>query len=91
MNKIGVNLKIDVTKIDKTKLFNAKSGAKYLDLTVFIDSSEEDKHGNHGAIRQAQTKEERQANVKAPILGNAKVFWQEQSTEPKQEPKQDPF
>ena len=75
--KIGVNFKIDVTKLDKTKFFKAKSGAVYADLTVFIDPDTEDKYGNNGSITQALTKEERQHKVKAPFIGNAKVFWKE--------------
>jgi hypothetical protein len=81
VSKIGVNLKIDVTKIDKSKIFNANSGAKYLDMTVFIDPNTEDSYGNHGMITQSLTKEERNANVKSAILGNAKVFWREDPTE----------
>ena len=34
--KIGVNLKIDVTKIDKSRLFNGEKGT-YLNLSTFID------------------------------------------------------
>ena len=75
--KIGVNFKIDVTKLDKTKFFKAKSGAVYADLTVFIDPDTEDKYGSNGSITQALTKEERQQKAKAPFIGNAKVFWRE--------------
>lgn len=76
--KIGVNLKIDVTKLDKTKFFKAKTGAVYADLTVFIDPNHEDQYGYHGGITQALTKDERDANVKPKYLGNAKVFWKDQ-------------
>lgn len=86
--KIGVNLKIDVTKIDKSKIFNANSGAKYLDLTVFIDPSDADQYGNHGRITQSLSKEERESNVRAPILGNAKVFWQDQSPQQAPQPQE---
>lgn len=76
--KVGISLKIDVTKIDKTRLFEGKNGAKYLDLTTFIDLAEEDQYGNHGFITQSKKKEEGK-EVQLPILGNTKVFWQDQS------------
>ena len=40
--KIGVNISIDVTNIDKEKLFEGKKG-KYLDAVAFIDIDEADK------------------------------------------------
>ena len=76
--KIGVNLKVDVSKLDKSKFFHAKSGAIYADLTVFIDPSEADQYGYHGGITQSLSKEERAAKVKSTYVGNAKVFWQDQ-------------
>lgn len=83
--KIGVNLKIDVTKIDKTRIFEGKNG-KYVDMVCFIDTEEQDQFGNHGRIDQAVSKEEKQQGVKGPILGNARVFWKDENTlETKQE------
>ena len=87
--KIGVNLSINVSNIDKAKLFDGKKG-KYLDATVFIDTGEADQYGNHGMIAQSATKEERDANIKGAILGNAKIFWNDsgspqQSSQPQQE------
>lgn len=75
--KIGVNLKIDVTKIDKTRIFEGKNG-KYLDMTAFIETEQTDQYGNNGMIVQQVTKEEKQQGVKGPILGNSKVFWKEE-------------
>ena len=78
MSKIGINLKIDVTKIDKNKLFQGKTGAKYLDMTCFVNLSEADQYGNHGMITQAKKKyQEENGN----ILGNAKIFWTETGTQ----------
>jgi len=34
MSKIGINISIDVTKIDKSRLFKGKKGT-YMDLTTF--------------------------------------------------------
>lgn len=75
MAKLGISLKIDVTKIDKARLFAAKSGAKYIDLTTFIDTDNEGQYGDHGFIAHSQTKEEREQKINTPIVGNAKVFW----------------
>ena len=77
MAKIGVSLKIDVTKIDKARLFQGAKGT-YLDATVFIDVDQLDQYGNSGMITQDVTKAEKQQQVKGAILGNCKVFWNEQ-------------
>ena len=74
--KYGVNLKIDVTKINKEKLFKGKNGAVYLDATVFIDIDNQDDYGNNGMITQAKKKDDTE---KGAILGNAKVFWTDNS------------
>ena len=74
--KIGINLKIDVTKIDKSKLYKGQKGT-YLDATAFIDLDNPGQYGDHGFISQSVSKEEKEAGVKGAILGNVKVFWQE--------------
>jgi len=70
---IGVSLKIDVTKIDKEKLYKGQKGT-YLDATAFIDVDNLDQYGNSGMITQSVSKEDREAGVKGAILGNSKVF-----------------
>lgn len=72
--KIGINLNIDVTKLDKSKFYEGKSG-KYASLTVFVDTEEKDQYGNNGGIYEAQSKEEREAKTKKNFVGNAKVFY----------------
>ena len=77
-NKIGINISIDVKKLDKSKFFvSQKTGATYADLTIFVDPDNEDRYGNHGFITQSITKEEKAQGVKGVILGNGKVFWRE--------------
>jgi hypothetical protein len=77
--KIGISIKLDVTKIDKARLFKGEKGT-YLDLTTFIELEEADQYGNHGFIAQEQSKEERDSGAeKPPILGNCKVFWKGES------------
>ena len=68
--KIGVELKIDVTKIEKHRIYEGKKG-KYLTMTAFIDTDVQDQYGNNGMI----THKSEQGEDRAPILGNSKVFW----------------
>jgi len=72
--QVGINIKLDVNKIDKSRLFEGKKG-KYLDLTTFVRIDEVDEYGQSGFITQSSTKEEREAKHKMPILGNVKVFY----------------
>lgn len=93
MATVGVSVRIDVTKIDKDKLYKGQKG-QYLDLTTFINLDEQDKYGNNGSISQSVSKEERDAGVKTPILGNVKVFYQTSNAPAKQEDfalEDDPF
>lgn len=83
MSKIGVSLKIDVSKIDKTRLFKGQKGV-YLDATVFIDTAQLDQWGNSGMITQDVKKEEKDQGIKGAILGNCKVFWNEAGQQPQQ-------
>ena len=59
--------KIDVTKIDKAKLFKGEKGT-YLDI-VLIETPDS-KYGDY-MIVQGVSKEERLAGKKGEILGNA--------------------
>ena len=72
--KLGISVKIDVTKIDKSRLYKGAKGT-YLDLTTFVDTEVADQYENHGFIAQSLTKDERDAQVQTPILGNVKVFY----------------
>jgi hypothetical protein len=81
MAKIGVSFKIDVTKIDKARLYVGKKGT-YLDATVFIDLDELDQYGNSGMISQSVSQEERQAGTKGEVLGDSKVFWRDEGQAP---------
>jgi len=78
--KAGVSVKIDVTKIDKARLFEGKNGAKYLDMTTFIDLDNQGQFGYNGMITQDVSKEEREQGVKGAILGNVKVFYKDGGT-----------
>ena len=77
--KIGLSVKIDVTKIDKARLHQGKKGT-YLDLTTFVDTETVDQFDNNGFISQSQTKEEREGGAeRTPILGNCRVFYKDDS------------
>lgn len=79
MAVLGVSLRIDVTKIDKSKLYKGAKGT-YLDVTTFIDTDNEDKFGNNGMVTQSVTAEEREAGTKGAILGNNKIFMNKDSS-----------
>ena len=81
MSKIALSLKIDVSKIDKARLFSGQKGT-YLDATIFVELAELDQYGNSGMITQDVTKEEKAQGVKGNILGNGKVFWVENGQAP---------
>jgi len=77
MSKVGIQLKIDVSKIDKGLLYKGSKGV-YLDATVFVELDQADQYGNNGMITQNETKENRDAGKNGAILGNCKVFWKGQ-------------
>jgi hypothetical protein len=86
---MNIQVKLDVTKIDKTKLFQGKQGT-YLDAVIFLKDTP-DQYGNNGMIVQSVSAEERAQGVKGAILGNVKVMQQQAHQQP-QAPIQDlPF
>lgn len=77
-----IRIKIDVTKIDKARLFQGKNGAQYLDATLL--PSRNSQYGDSHMIVQDVTKEERLAGTKGAILGNAKTL-EKRTDAPRQE------
>ncbi len=71
---ILANAKLNLSKVDKSKLFKGKDGALYLDVTISI-SDTKDKYDNDVSVTVAQTKEQREAKEPKNYLGNGKVFW----------------
>jgi len=65
-----INASIDVTKIDKSKLYNGK----YLNLTISINDST-DPYGNFVGLTESQTKEEGDLKTSKRYLGNGKVVY----------------
>jgi hypothetical protein len=84
MAKIGVNMSIDVTKIDKARLFKGAKGT-FMDVSVFIYIDQKDQYDNNGMITQNVTKEEKEAGTRGNILGNCKVFWRDDSAPQQQQ------
>lgn len=66
-----IKLKIDVTKIDKSALFNGKKGI-YLDLVLW--ETPNDQYENDYRVVQDIPRERRDAGEKGEILGNGKNF-----------------
>ena len=80
--KVGIEVSIDVTKIDKARLFQGKKG-KYLTMTTFVDLNQKDQYDNNGFIAHKKNEGE-QGNT--TILGNVKVFWSDaQQGQPQQQ------
>ena len=70
-----IQMSIDVTKIDKSKL---KDG-KYLNVNISVN--DETKYDNNVSMCYNQTKEERESGAaKLPIIGNGKEWSNENST-----------
>lgn len=65
-----INLKIDVTKITKDKLFKGEKGT-YLNATLV--PTPDSQYGDYMIVEDT-SKEEREAGTKGVILGNAKKF-----------------
>ena len=65
-----INVSIDVTKIDKAKLYNGK----YLNVTISIND-QTDAYGNNVSVTESQTKEERDLKASKRYLGNGKVVY----------------
>lgn len=69
-----IKLKLDVSKIDKSRLYKGSKGT-YLDLVIYENESP-DKYGNDYSVKQDCTKEDRDNGVKMPYIGNGKRIGQ---------------
>ena len=80
----NISVKLDVSKIDKAKLFKGEKGI-YLDAAIIM-KDEPDQYGNIGMIVQSVSKDERLAGVKGAILGNVRYIGKtEQPASPQKE------
>lgn len=72
---IGIKLNINLSLIDKERLFKNDKGT-HLNITTFVNQNQLDKFGrSHGFNTQSISKEENDAGVRLPILGNTEIFW----------------
>lgn len=80
-----INVSIDLTKIDKSKIVE-KNGKKYLSLNISVND-DVDNYGNNVACSINQTKDERDAKAPKTYLGNGRVIWSDNiiKVAPKQE------
>jgi|TARA_B100000212_G_C27310369_1_gene505450 hypothetical protein len=68
-----ISANIDLSKIDKSKIYEGKKG-KYYPITIVLND-EPGQYGDSGYIQTEQTKEERDAKAQKTYLGNVKVVW----------------
>lgn len=66
-----ITAKLDVTKIDKNKLFRGEKGVY---LNIILIETPNSQYDQDYMVCQAVSKEERAAGIKGAILGNAKIF-----------------
>ena len=75
-----IKLNLDVTKINKEKLFKGEKG---IYLNCVLIPTPDNQYGNDYMIVEDTTKEEREAGTKGAILGNAKLYkFEEKPAEP---------
>ena len=72
MGKI-INIKVDVTKLDKDKFYVGKKGT-YANITVAENMDGESEYGDTHYVFESQSKEERDAKTPKNYLGNGKEF-----------------
>jgi len=65
------SIKLDVTKIDKSAIYEGKKG-KYITLTLLENKDGQDDWGYAGFVVQDIGKERRESGEKGPIVGNWK-------------------
>tara|TARA_X000000950_G_C13641124_1_gene547628 strand:+ start:235 stop:549 length:315 start_codon:yes stop_codon:yes gene_type:complete len=68
-----ISANIDLTKIDKSKIYEGKKG-KYYPISIVLND-EPGQYGDSGYIMTEQTKDERDAKMQKQYLGNVKVVW----------------
>ena len=81
-----LNVSVDLTKVDKSKLVVGQKGT-YLNLTVEV-KDEKDQYDNDVSSWQSQSKEEREAKQNRNYLGNGRVIWSGESQNTAQQSQQ---
>ncbi len=81
---------IDLTKIEKSAIFNSEKGGKYINVDIWIND-EADNYGNHAGIKQSI--KEGENDFKSHYIGNAKkgFGWDDAAPAPAPAPKAAPL
>jgi hypothetical protein len=85
-----IAVKINVTRIDKTAIFEGKSG-KYVDMLLMENKDGPDQYGNDGFVTQGISKERREAGERGPIIGNWRRINSANAQAPKPKAKADAY
>ena len=79
IESLGIDLSINLAKLDKSRFVKGKNGAIYCNLTMFLKPDEPSKFGDHGGIQIKQNEAESAERTKMAYVGNGKVFWAKKS------------
>ena len=82
MSEQTIAVKIDVSKIEKARLFKGTKGT-YLDALLVPKRSD---YGDDFMVVQSVKKEEREQGIKGPIIGNAKFLQRREQPRPAAKP-----
>jgi hypothetical protein len=76
MNKMGLKINLDLSKLDKSRFIKGKSGV-YTDLVAWVTPNQLTAIDSHGSVKQQATKEERDAgsDKDLPFIGKVDIFW----------------
>lgn len=85
-----LSLNVDVTKLKKEWFFAGKKGAKYAEIVVIERRDGEDQYGNTHMVVQNPPREERDRGTKGPIIGNGKIFGNQNSSPQQRQQRQSP-
>tara|TARA_R110001592_G_scaffold38426_4_gene126708 strand:- start:271 stop:675 length:405 start_codon:yes stop_codon:yes gene_type:complete len=79
IESLGIDLSINLAKLDRTRFVKGKNGATYCNLTMFLRPDEPGQYGDHGGIQIKQNEAESASKQKMAYVGNGKVFWAKKS------------
>ena len=83
-------LNLCLSDIDKSKIFTAKNGKKYLSVVV-TERKEVDQWGNDLVAYVSQSKDERDSRAQKNYIGNGKTYGEKQTTvQPQEAPQPQP-
>lgn len=84
-----INISLDLTKIDKSRIREGKNGQKYISLVV-ASNQQPDQYGNTHSVYHSQTEDERKSQAKRIFCGNGKEYTFNKQQPPQQQYNQAP-